>query len=429
MFGRLKNLASSAMDDLNRAVSGDQDDRGGRLRGQLREVELELGRHRARLEGKLKLKFENLYPKEPVSGAVGGRYPDLDPLNFVLSDEESWLVSVASGVIERFPGSATLLSQLDGALNAFAEANYLRVLPGGPHSELLAARDRILDAIGLDQEIPIYVSNGGGNHVQGCNQPFVSLDRLTLLSLDAAETEALLATKLGHVFFGNLRIFAFYQLMSILDKMPSVAGLLQKGLGMIPGFGNTISKGFEIARTLNDNLIRKSNLVIGLQTLLRGDRLALLCVEEDALRRLHLKLCYGEIPEEREPFEAGLLSQGAQVHELFEAGKVNVHMLSILQPSAVFAPYRAFKLQRWAAEERAGKIAAGYYVTREKVSDFARTHSVLEREIRSEETRIYELEEEAARLRQALEEALAAKADEPTLRSEGAGVSEEAEAS
>lgn len=427
MFDYLKNRVSSAMQDINRALSSSEAERVEKLRVQIRDLELEADRKRARLEARQQQKLEILYPEKPVDGYKPGRFPDLHPLNFAERHEESWLVGVATGIIDNFPGSSALLSQLDTTLQAFSESNHLRVLPGGPYDELLAVRDRLLLSYGLEVEVPIYINYLQRSDIVGCSTPFMVLDHATLSGLEDAERDVLVAIQLGRIFFGNLKIFAFYRLMGFLDKLPSVARLLSKGLGMIPGIGNTISRGFELARSVNDNLIRKTNLVIGLQTALRCDRLAYLTLEDPAAyERLLVKMSFGSSMPKNEAIPDALAAQGQKVNEMFEAGDIDLHMMGVLGPEARFAAYRIHKMRRWQASERAGKIRDGFYVTGERVKEFQRAHAGLEKAIKSEEKALFDLEEQAQKLKTELDEILLGLEGEDAPQGKDAPKAEEA---
>ena len=56
---------------------------------------------------------------------------------------------------------------------------------------------------------------------------------------------------------------------------------------------------------------------------------------------------------------ARLVEQGRSVHERLVEGRVDLHMLSIVGPTASFAALRAFKLEQWLADERSARIARG----------------------------------------------------------------------
>jgi uncharacterized coiled-coil protein SlyX len=403
---------------ISEALSGGNDLQvEKKLRERIREIELQLERRRAILAARYQQRIDALYPKERQSDWRPEHYEDLAPINFATAGEESLLASVANSVIDRFPGGQTLLSQLDLSLRAFTEANCIEISTETPYSELLAARDRIARAFDLELRPPLFVGSGCGNEVRGCSDPIIVLDRLTLDGLEPIERELFLATQLGHFYFGNLKIFAFHRLMGILDKLPSMAGFLQKGLGMIPGFGNTISRSFELARAVNDNLIRRTNMVIGLQNHLRCDRLALLVARSpQPLLGLFTKLAYGSASGKHPELIQAVLTQGARVSERFQRGEVDMHMLGLLGPSASFAAFRAHKLNQWAESEPAKRILEGFYITRRRLREFEAQHASLESEIEREEARVFELEEELSKARSKLDNLFQRFAEE-----EGAG--------
>jgi hypothetical protein len=405
VFDYLKNKVSKTVSDLGEAISGTTEDQIEKTRTRIRELDMALDRKRARLEKKIQQRFEELYPENPVDDFSFQHYADIDPINFASKGEESWLAVVAHQIIERFPGSQTLLSQLDDSLYAFCVANYVKVTKDGPSGRLLEVRDRLMKIYDLDLEIPLYLNFNRGSVVYGCSTPFIVLDQVALGGLTEREQEIYLGMYIGHIYFGNLKIFSFHRLMDILDKMPSFAGLVQKGLGMIPGIGNTISRGVEIARSVNENLIRKTNMIIGLQNFLRCDRLASLAFHDPQdILGLHAKLCYGGAFDEFPGLVDALIEQGREVSERFEKGEIDMHMLAVIGPTARFGAYRAFKFHEWHSEERSRKILEGYYVTRERVKDYKKVHSSLEKEIKSEEGKVFEIEEELARLRTKLEQ-------------------------
>lgn len=423
MFDYLKNRVTSAVNELGDALSASDEQKAEKLRARIRKLDLELDRKRARFEARLQQKLDLLRPAETVPGYSRDHYAGLDPINFARPGEESWLAGVATGIINKFPGADALLSQLDQTLLAYSEANHIRVMPDGPYDELLEVRDRILRVYDITAEVPIFLSWAKGSDVLGCTAPFVVLDKFTLDGMTPEEREALLATKLAHLFFGNLRIFAFHRLMGLLDKMPSVAGLVQKGLGMIPTIGNTISRSIEIARSVNDNLIRKTNLIIGLQNHMRCDRLALLALnDERALQRVLVRRCYGRLPTDEideAAFIDQLVDQGERVETIFREGRADMHMLAVIGPDAEFAPYRLYKIEEWRRLEECARIRDGYYVTSSEVERFQHTHRQLERDIATEESRVFELEEELARLRARLERLVLVGEDQGPVGGEG----------
>jgi hypothetical protein len=387
-------------ESLKRAISGDAAERRAELEAERVRLREALEQRRAMLDEKRRTREQALFPEGPVPGAGDGRYPELDPFNFEESEEQSWLVAVASRIIDGFPGGEALLSQLDATYRAFSDSNHYRVVPGGPYEELLGWRDAALRAWDVDRDVPIYVAYGGGTRVLGCKEPFVVFDRLGAEGLPSDELHFLLAGCLGHVFFGNLRIFAFHRLMELLDKMPSMSGLIARGLGMIPAIGNTISRGLELARSVNDQMIRKTNLVVGLRQHILCDRLAVLGLGSTAAAERYLvRSVLGALPDARlADAHARLVDQGREVHERLTEGKVDLHMLSIVGPTAPFAAYRAFKLRQWSHDERSARISRGLYVTRSRLSEYRRTHRALEDDIRFLESRVLELHEKLARI-------------------------------
>jgi hypothetical protein len=407
VFDFLKSKVTNAVSDLGEAFGASQEVRIERTRARIRDLDMALDRKRARLEKKLQQRFDKLYPNEAVSNFSFENYVGIDPINFAGKGEESWLTVVAHQIIDKFPGSHTLLSQLDNSHYAFSEANHLKVKADGPYGRLLETRDHILKVYDLDFDIPLYLNFMGGTAVYGCSQPFIVLDRVDLSGLTEREQDIWLAMHIGHIYFGNLKIFAFHRLMDILDKMPSFAGLVQKGLGMIPGIGNTISRGVEIARSVNENLIRKTNMIIGLQNFLRCDRLASIAFHEPKdILGLHTKLCFGSADDKNLHLVDTLIEQGQRIDAQFEAGKIDIHMLAVLGPKAKFGAYRAYKFHEWHQQERSRKILMGYYVTRQKVAEYTKIHAGLEKDIKSEKSKVFEVEEELNQLRNKLESLL-----------------------
>lgn len=388
-------------ESLKRAIAGDGPAHRAELEAERLRVHEALEQRRALLEEKRRTRVEALFPEGPVPGAGEGRYPDLDPFNFEEAEEQSWLVGVAQRIIDGFPGGEALLSQLDATFRAFAETNHYRVVPEGPWAELLEWRDATLCAWDVRREVPIFLAQGGGSRVLGCKEPFVVLDLYALAGLEPDEVRFVLATTLGHVFFGNLRIFAFHRLMELLDKMPSMSGLIARGLGMIPAIGNTISRGLELARSVNDQVIRKTNLVVGLRQHILCDRLAVLGVGgQAAAERYFVKLVLGchasgdAVP----AAHARMVEQGRDVHARLADGRIDLHMLSIVGPTASFAAYRAFKLSQWLDDERSQRVARGLYVTRTRLQEYRRSHKALEDEIRFIEGRALDLHERLAKI-------------------------------
>ncbi len=387
-------------DSIRKALGKDEGDREG-LEAELARVRAAMAERQEQLESKREGRLQALFPQQPVAGAAEGRYPGLDPVNFEEGEQQSWLVGAATGIIDNFPGSEALLSQLDATLEAFCDANHYRVDGEGPYGELSVWRGEILRCWDLaDLDVPVYVANGGGSSVLGCKRPLVVLDRLTLDGLEPDEQRFLLAASLGHVFFGNLRIFSFYRLMEMLDKLPSFASYVTRGLGMIPGIGNTIARGIELARLLNNQVIRKTNLVIGQRQHVLCDRLASLAMggSEAAFHYLARQALGGAHATEP-AVRARLVEQGRAVHDRFEQGQVDLAMMSVLGPDKPFAALRAYKLDAWSSSERAHKIAAGCYVTREELAAYRKSHHALEQEIRYLEERLLKLHERETKLR------------------------------
>jgi hypothetical protein len=405
-------------ESLRRAISGDGSERRVELEAERVRLREALDQRRGMLEEKRRTRVQALFPQGKVPGSGDGRFPELDPFNFEEVEEQSWLVAVATRIIDGFPGSEALLSQLDATFRSFSDSNHYRVVPDGPWADLLTWRDAALRAWDLERDVPIYIALGGGMRVLGCKEPFVVLDRAGLEGLDPDEVRFLLTACLGHVFFGNLRIFAFHRLMELLDKMPSMSGLVMRGLGMIPAIGNTISRGLELARSVNDQMIRKTNLVVGLRQHILCDRLAVLGLGSTApAQRYLVRAVLGvQSKEAGAAAHARLVDQGREVHERLTLGQVDLHMLSIVGPTASFAAYRAFKLQQWSEDERSQRIAQGLYVTRSRLSEYRRTHRTLEEEIRFLEGRVLELHEKLAKVEEELrvpDEAVAAPPPPP----------------
>lgn len=404
-------------DSLRRAISGDAQGKKAELLAEQVRLRTALEQRNAMLEEKRLTRVQALFPEGPVPGAGPRRYPDLDPFNFEESEAPSWLVGVATRIIDGFPGGEAMLSQLDATYLAFSDSNHYRVVPGGPWERMLGWRDEALRAWDIERDVPIYLAQGGGARVLGCKEPFVVIDLLGLIGLDDDEVRFVLATCLGHVFFGNLRIFAFHRLMELLDKMPSMSGLIARGLGMIPAIGNTISRGLELARSVNDQLIRKTNLVVGLRQHILCDRLALLTLERSApAERYFSKIVLGGLgagSDDHAGAHKKLVEQGREVHERLIEGRIDLHMLSVVGPTAHFAAYRAFKLSRWLEDERRQRIGQGLYVTRTRLHEYRRTHKVLEDEIKFLEGRVLELHERLAKIDEELHVAETGVTPEP----------------
>ena len=385
------------------------------------DLEAERGRllegiedRRRALEALRGRRLEALFPSGAVEGFVapeagGPRFPGLDPINLEEDEPQSWAVAVANRIVDGFPGGEALLSQLDRTWAAYAEANWLRVVPGGPHGELLAWRDQALAAWDVPRDVPLYLTQGGGHRVYGCKAPFVVLDLFALAPLDEEERRFVVASSLGPLFFGYLRIFAFHRLMEVIDKMPSVSGLVAKGLGLIPVLGHTISRGLELARSLNDQLIRKTNLIAGVRQHVLCDRLAVLALGDPApARRAFAKIAVGAQPD-LGAVHAQLVAQGAALHARLEQGDVDLQMLSVIGPGAPFAAYRAHRLDQWLAGDRADRLRRGYFVTRERLAEYRRADAALEDELRLHQQRLLELHERLTRVEADLLRAAAAE--------------------
>ncbi|MCA8922632.1 MAG: hypothetical protein KDD82_12535 [Planctomycetes bacterium] len=385
-------------DQLKRAFGGDAEQRRANLEAEFARVSAAIEARRETLETLRRNRLHALFPDGAVAGSSGGHYPDLDPINFEEGEQDSWLVSVSTQIIDRFPGGDVLLSQLDRSLRAFSDANHFRVVPGGPYAELLGWRDELLGACDLKAEIPLYLrADGLGAEVVGNAAPFVVLQRGVLDALDPDARRYYLATFLGHVFFGNLRIFSFHRLMSILDKLPSMSGLITRGLGMLPGIGNTISRGFEIARTVNNQLIRRTNLVVGMRQKVICDRLAVLLLEDaEPARRFLTQLAYGSTagPE----VYSLICAQGERLNQQLVNNEIDLHMLSVIGPTAQFAAWRAFQLEEFLEGDTYPRIREGHYVTRARLRDYRQAHKTLEDEINRLVARIAELSQRQAKL-------------------------------
>ncbi|HBP18092.1 MAG TPA: hypothetical protein DEA08_09910 [Planctomycetes bacterium] len=387
-------------DSLRRAMGGEER-RLDEVEAELRKTQDALEVRAAQLEDRQASRQKALFPEGPVAGGgeAAGRYPGLHSLTFEEGEPQTWLVAAATGIIDKFPGSETLLSQLDATFLAFAEANHLRVRSEGPYSRLHELQSEILACWDLDLEVPLYVSKGGRSEVLGCKTPFVVVDRYKLDELNDQQQRFLLATLLGHVFFGNLKIFAFYRLFEMLDKLPSMTSLITRGLGMIPTIGNTISRGIELARSLNQQVIRKTNLVVGQRQHVLCDRLATLCFPDQEIAQGYLALAaLGGGYAEDGQLRAQLIEQGREVQERFERREVDLAMLSIVAPQAPFAAWRAYKLDSWFRSERAQRLREGYYVTQARLDEYRRSNQALEEEISSIEARIVELHERQDKL-------------------------------
>ncbi|MGE0706468.1 MAG: hypothetical protein AB7N76_15455 [Planctomycetota bacterium] len=401
-------------DSLKRALSGDDGRRLADIERELLKVQDALSVREAQLEDRRASRHAALFPDGPVPGAGQGRYPGLHPQTFEEAEPQPWLIAAATGIIDNFPGGEALLSQLDATFLAFAEANHLRVRGQGPWSQLHTWQAEVLDAWDLDLEVPVFVRNGGRSEVLGCKLPFVVLDRMTLETLTPPEQRFLLATCLAHVFFGNLKIFAFYRLFEMLDKLPSMTSLIARGLGMLPGVGNTIGRGIELARSLNQQVIRKTNLLVGQRQHVLCDRLAAVAMgEQDTAQRYLARTALGGAASEDPALRALLVEQGRQVTERFQRREVDLAMLAIVGPQAPFAAWRAFKLDSWFGSPEAEHLRAGYYVTRERLAEYRETHRALEEDIAALEGRIVELYRKQEKLHEERARLLAGEGAEP----------------
>lgn len=390
-------------DSLKRALSGDSPDRLSEVERDLTKVADAIQARESQLEESRASRQEALFPEGPVEEAGLGIYPGLHPFTFEEEEAETWLVAAATGIIDNFPGSESLLSQLDSTFNAFAEANHLRVEPDGPYAHLAKWQAEILKSWDIALEVPVFVARQERSEVLGCREPFVVLGRYMLDALEPDEQRFLLAASLGHVFFGNLRIFAFYRLFEMLDKLPSMTRVIARGLGMIPGVGNTISKGLELALSLNQQVIRKTNLVVGQRQHVLCDRLATLAFDDQSAAQGALaKLALGGENAKDPSVRARLIKQGQRVSERFEAREIDLTMLSIVGPSANFAAWRAYKLDHWFKSERARRIREGYYVTHARLAAYRLSHQTLEAEISRLEARLVQLHERQGKLNQEL---------------------------
>ena len=146
-------------DSLRRALGGSEGDRALELQVELDRVQTALFQRADELDQKRATRLQALFPDGPVAGAGGGLYPDLAPVNFEESEPMGWLVTAATGIIDNFPGSESLLSQLDATFVAFADANFYRVVEGGPYAELLAWRKEIFAC--WDLEVDVRVGHEG----------------------------------------------------------------------------------------------------------------------------------------------------------------------------------------------------------------------------------------------------------------------------
>jgi hypothetical protein len=403
-------------DSLKRALSGEGPARVEEVERELVKVADAITSREVQLEERRSSRQEALFPEGPVKGAEGkGCYPGLHPFTFEEEEPQTWLVAAATGIIDNFPGSEGLLSQLDATFSAFAEANHLAVEPSGPYSHLAGWQAEILSSWDIEIQVPVFVGRQERSEVLGCRDPFVVLGRYMLDALDPEEQRFLLAASLGHVFFGNLRIFAFYRLFEMLDKLPSMTRLIARGLGMIPGVGNTISRGLELAQALNQQVIRKTNLVVGQRQHVLCDRLATLAFDDqEAAQRTLAKLALGGGGAADPEVRARLIEQGRRVSERFAAREVDLTMLSIVGPTANFAAWRAYKLDTWYRSERAERLREGYYVTRERLAAYRLSNQTLEAEISRLEGRLVDLHERQDKLSQERAQLLAAQEAEET---------------
>lgn len=386
-------------DSLKRALSGESPDRLDEVKRELVKVADAIVARESQLDEYRASRQEALFPEGPVDKCSPGSYPGLHPFTFEEEEPETWLVAAATGIIDKFPGSETLLSQLDATFNAFSEANHLRVEPDGPFAHLAEWQKEILATWDMDLEVPVFVARQERSEVLGCRDPFVVLGRYMLDVLTPDEQRFLLAASLGHVFFGNLRIFAFYRLFEMLDKLPSMTRVIARGLGMIPGVGNTISKGLELAMSLNQQVIRKTNLVVGQRQHVLCDRLATLAFDDqEAAQGTLAKLALGGELARDPAVRERLIKQGQRVGERFESREIDLTMLSIVGPGANFAAWRAYKLDSWFKSPRAQRIRQGYYVTHERLAAYRLSHQTLEAEISRLEGRLVQLHERQDKL-------------------------------
>lgn len=386
-------------DSLKRALTGESPDRLQEVERELVKVDDAIQARESQLDECRASRQEALFPEGPVEDAGQGSFPGLHPFTFEEEVPETWLVAAATGIIDKFPGSETLLSQLDATFNAFSEANHLRVEPDGPFAHLAEWQGEILRAWDIDLQVPVFVARQERCEVLGCRDPFVVLGRYMLDVLEPEEQRFLLAASLGHVFFGNLRIFAFYRLFEMLDKLPSMTRVIARGLGMIPGVGNTISRGLELAMSLNQQVIRKTNLVVGQRQHVLCDRLATLAFDDqDAAQGTLAKLAIGGELAKDPGVRERLIKQGQRVNERFKAREIDLTMLSIVGPGANFAAWRAYQLDSWFKSPRAQRIREGYYVTHERLAAYRLSHQTLEAEIVRLEARLVELHERRAKL-------------------------------
>jgi len=386
-------------DSLKRALGGESPDRLDEVERELVKVADAILARESQLDEFRASRQEALFPEGPVEEAGKGCYPGLHPFTFEEEEAETWLVAAATGIIDKFPGSETLLSQLDATFFAFSEANHLRVEPDGPFAHLAEWQKEILRAWDIQLEVPVFVARQERSEVLGCRDPFVVLGRYMLDALEPEEQRFLLAASLGHVFFGNLRIFAFYRLFEMLDKLPSMTRVIARGLGMIPGVGNTISKGLELAMSLNQQVIRKTNLVVGQRQHVLCDRLATLAFDDqDAAQGTLAKLALGGQLAKDPGVRERLIKQGERVSQRFAAREIDLTMLSIVGPGASFAAWRAYKLDSWFKSPRAERIREGYYVTHQRLASYRLSHQTLEAEISRLEGRLVQLHERQDKL-------------------------------
>ena len=398
-------------ESLKRALGGQEGDRLVEIERELERTADGIQAREAQLASERASRQVALFPQGPVEGAREGRYPGLHPFTFEEEEPQSWLVTAATGIIDNFPGGEGLLSQLDATFLAFAEANHLQVEEQGPYADLARWQEEILRAWDLELKVPVFVARQERCEVLGCRTPFVVLGRYLLDALEPDEQRFVLATCLAHVFFDNLRIFAFYRLFEMLDKLPSMTSLIARGLGMIPGVGNTISRGFELARSLNQQVIRKTNLVVGQRQHVLCDRLATLATgDQEAGQRVLSKLALGGAAQSDPALRAQLIAQGQRVAERFARREVDLAMLAIVGPSANFAAWRAHKLDAWYRSERAERLREGYYVTHDRLAEYRRSHQTLEAEIARLEARLVELHRRQEKLNEERSALLAQRA-------------------
>lgn len=128
VFDYLKNKVSATLSDVNQALIGDRNQQIERLEKDIQGLESQFDRRQAILTVKIQQRRDFLDQEHKVEGHSAEHYPDLDPINFTEAGEESLLATIAQQIIERFPGSQGLLSQLDQSLHAFCESRDFRLI-------------------------------------------------------------------------------------------------------------------------------------------------------------------------------------------------------------------------------------------------------------------------------------------------------------